>query len=238
MTKKWLGCGSDLKDKVDDIITQADNYHKQYYDSEVFTGPSLHFHQRALAASQWDEKVELIYAVLTSWGMHRMGKAGSKMQPFDKFKKSMDEIKSEVENLQGVTPEQLTDHEWQKIKCIFNDITVMASETTLVGNSKVMAHLMPELIAPIDRQYTLLYLFNRTSFKNNKEREWKLLRKIHEEFFHIVVKDENSQGKDKSFQEKAEEWMAGEKYPWNTSVLKIVDNLVIGAIRKAKSKVL
>ncbi|MGO9308153.1 MAG: hypothetical protein ACLQDL_03910, partial [Spirochaetia bacterium] len=55
-----------------------------------------------------------------------------------------------------------------------------------------------------------------------------LMRRIHEEFYYPIAYDTN-------FQQKAHSWMAtNKKYPWDTSILKIIDNLVIGAVRKRK----
>lgn len=102
----------------------------------------------------------------------------------------------------------------------------MASGTSLIGNSKVLAHLLPNLVSPIDRAYTLFFLFGSNGFQNDLEYEWKLMRKIHEEFYHPISNNQN-------FQSKAKEWMEymDNKYQWDTSLLKTIDNLVIGAVR-------
>lgn len=82
---------STLRSKVADLLEHASHYHRVYYAVETFGGPSLHFHRRALemAALDYDRCLEHIYAVLTAWGMHRMGRGGSKMQPFPAFQASM-----------------------------------------------------------------------------------------------------------------------------------------------------
>lgn len=58
-----------------------------------FTGPSTHFHLRAIervrqlgdvqAAVHDVVTVNLVYATLASWGMHRMGPAGAKLVEYD-----------------------------------------------------------------------------------------------------------------------------------------------------------
>ena len=76
------------QDKARDLIVNADRYHDAYYRAATFRGPSLYFHQRALATRESPSSLphlEYVYATLASWGMHRMGKGGSKMQPFTLF---------------------------------------------------------------------------------------------------------------------------------------------------------
>ncbi len=226
MPDRWID--QDLKPKVTDILSQADAYHEKYYASETFSGPSLHFHQRALAVAyaNWTEKIELIYAVLASWGMHRMGANGSKMQSFVSFEKSIAAVRLEIEKLRQAIPHNLSPSDWQTLERVFKEIKVMASGTTIVGNSKVLAHLIPNLVAPIDRDYTLNYLFKSKMFQNGLEREWRLMRKIHEKFYYPISDNEN-------FQNKAKTSVANSGlFPWDTSMLKIIDNLVIGAMRK------
>jgi len=98
----------------------------------------------------------------------------------------------------------------------------MASSASLVGNSKVMAHLLPDLIPPVDREYTLKFLFGNGQFKNGVEVEWKKLVQILEGFFYPAVQFP-------LFQSKAESWLVqNDRFKWDTSYLKILDNLVIG----------
>ncbi len=226
MPERWIH--KDLTHKVEDILSQADAYHIKYYASETFSGPSLYFHRRALADQDisWTEKIELIYAVLASWGMHRMGAKGSKMQRFVDFEKSITSVRTDIDMLGQKELNALTKSDWDAIERVFKGIKVMASGATIVGNSKVMAHILPKIVAPVDREYTLNYLFGNKMFQNGLEREWKLMRKILLDFYHPIATD-------RKFQDKAKVWIADEDcFQWDTSILKVVDNLVIGAVRK------
>ena len=105
----------------------------------------------------------------------------------------------------------------------------MESGTSLVGNSKVMAHLLPNLVPPVDRQYTLQFLFGNGRIKNGSE-EWTMLKKALDHFFYPVFRDPR-------FQAKAVKWRADKnRSNWDTSDLKIVDNLLIGLLKKDRSK--
>ena len=41
-----------------------------------------------------------------------------------------------------------------------------------MGNSKVLAHLLPNLIPPVDREYTLTFLFRNKQVTNGLNEEW------------------------------------------------------------------
>ena len=196
-----------------------------YYRAAVFGGPSLHFHLRSLElarAQEFERFTESVYAVLASWGMHRMGPGGSKMREFDEFHSSLRVVWPLALQLQEKTPSSLGDADWSSLKAVFCGIRCMESGTSLVGNSKVMAHLLPKLIPPLDREYTLKLLFGHGQITNGVEVEWKKLVQILSGFFYPVAQSP-------LFKSKAEGWLTDRsKFRWDTSPLKIVDNLVIG----------
>ena len=177
--------------------------------------------REAARAQDFERFVEYVYAVLPSWGMHRMG-GGPKMLEFGEFHSSMMAVWPIALSLQEKTPTTLTESDWSRLGEVFCEIHCMSSRTSLVGNSKVMTHLLPKLIPPVDREYTLNFLFRSGQITNGIEREWNKLREILEGFFYPVARSP-------LFQSKAEEWLSHtEQFKWDTSPLKIVDNLVIG----------
>jgi hypothetical protein len=213
-------------EKIKEILSNADKYHGAYYKAETFRGPSLYFHERALATRHDPAALthlEYVYATLASWGMHRMGRGGSKMQSFEVLSQSVQSLKSRISEAQTFDFREMSEIKWSILKEIFYGVKVMASGTTLVGNSKVMHHMLPNLIPPIDREYTLWFLRGNKTVRNDLETEWLLMREIISQFFIPVASNT-------SFYSKAEHWMKrNEDYPWDTSILKVVDNLVIGS---------
>jgi len=213
-------------DKISKILSNAENYHDAYYKAETFRGPSLYFHERALATRHDPASLtylEYVYATLASWGMHRMGKGGSKMRSFEVFSQSVQTLKGRIAEAQTFEFREMSEIKWAVLKEIFCGVKVMASGTSLVGNSKVMHHLLPNVIPPIDREYTLWFLRGNTTIRNDLEDEWLIMKEIISRFFIPVASD-------KTFYSKAGQWMKRkEDYPWDTSVLKVVDNLVIGS---------
>lgn len=199
-------------------------------EESIGGGPSLYFHLRTLEAGKngdLEQFAESAYALLTAWGMHRMGRGGSKMREFEDFKASLKPLWPTVLRLQQATPESLGEAGWREMREVFRGIRCMATGTSLVGNSKVMAHALPDLVAPVDREYTLRFLFGNTNIANDLEREWEKLQMILRDFFYPVVRA-------KPFTLKASEWRErAAEFRWETSPLKIADNLVIG-LRKSE----
>lgn len=215
------------------LLENLDSAHSMYYQAGIFSGPSLHFHLRSLESSQTQDLTcfsEHVYALLASWGMHRMGPGGSKMKEFHEFSDSLRKVWPAALCLQKRKPGALSSADWGSMKTVFCGIRCMASGTSLVGNSKVMAHLMPNLIPPVDRAYTLKFLYENGQIKNGIEGEWNKLSEILRGFFYPVANAP-------AFLSKVAEWKAREGiYAWDTSPLKIVDNLVIGYSRMIRAE--
>jgi len=218
----------DYAGNIEDVLRNAHEYHTAAYAAETFRGPSLYFHERCMATlgdGITEQRLEYIYGTLASWGMHRMGKGGSKMRPFADFRDSVLASEAMVAELQSTEMEDMNAEGWGLLRQFFRQIRVMATGTTLVGNSKVMAHLTPNLVPPIDRQYTLKYLRGSTNIRNDLRAEWLTMRDLLENFFYRVALEPR-------FTEAAAEWASSpDQYPWDTSALKIVDNLLIGAMK-------
>jgi hypothetical protein len=222
-----------FEDQRNRLLAALDEAHEAYYRAEIFGGPSLHFHLRSLAAARaqdFERFAEYVYGVLASWGMHRMGPGGSKMREFEEFRTSLEVVWPVALRLQERAPSHLNETDWADLKTIFCQIRCMASGTSLVGNSKVMAHLLPNLIPPVDREYTLKFLFRNGQITNGVEVEWKKLVQILEGFFYPVAQYS-------LFQSKAEVWLThNDQFKWDTSRLKILDNLVIGFLKMVRAE--
>jgi hypothetical protein len=222
-----------FEDQRNRLLSALDAAHEAYYRAEIFGGPSLHFHLRSLGAAKaqdFERFAENVYGVLASWGMHRMGPGGSKMREFDEFRTSLQVVWPAALQLQKRALGNLNKTDWSDLKTVFCGIRCMASGTSLVGNSKVMAHLLPDLIPPVDREYTLKFLFRNGQITNGIEVEWKKLAQILEGFFYPVAQSS-------LFQSKAEVWLThNDAFKWDTSRLKVLDNLVIGLVKMGRAE--
>jgi hypothetical protein len=226
----------ELKDNFATYIDKA----KSIGDS--FGGPSLYFHGRALEEAQnnflGNSHLEMIYATLASWGMHRMGITKTKLVEFTVFKKT---ILKEGENLKSLKNYKIESLDNSKLSDlitilnnVFSNLKISESEAKLVANSKTLAHILPNLVPPIDRQYTIRFFTTKNSdflnpdgkfkavpnFKNTDENEY--LQLILEKLFDFTQHIKNNN------KIKVEP-------PFNTSFPKIFDNLIMTYV-KSKAK--
>ena len=144
--------------KVDDVLKNTTQYHAKYYSVKTFGGPSLYFHRRALGFSGKVNAVirnELIYAVLTSWGMHRMGRNGSKMQPFDVFEKSVQSLLVQIDAVNKrqneekfcrvVQPKEIEENNYNLNITRYVDTFEEEEEVDIEANLREMAEIDAEL---------------------------------------------------------------------------------------------
>ena len=130
-------------------------------NNEPFTGPAKYFPEEALKSCKedflGDRHIEMIYATLTAWGMHRLGEKGAEMPDYKCFKCSILRCKSDIEELKSNEIDKLTEIE-STIKDLqdlaFNKIRASETNSRLVSSTKVLAHILPDLVPPMDWNYT------------------------------------------------------------------------------------
>jgi hypothetical protein len=166
-------------DRQVEALVQGFEHYVQVFDaSRRFGGPSIYFHDRTLErlrsfgspaeALLDDEFVESLYAVLTAWGMHRMGSRGARMEEFGVFRDSLraqlSAIAKSDQQFRRITGNGSA-HLWQvpnsevpglaeELWSIISQLKLGRSENArIVIGSKAIHHLLPELLPPIDRRY-------------------------------------------------------------------------------------
>lgn len=177
---------------------------------------------------QNDAFLENLYAVLTAWGMHRMGPGGSKLKEFSEFKKNLKNRKlaNTLEKLKSYSIENLNDIGLKEVKDLvkreLSGINIMASGSWLVGNSKLFHHLLPTLMPPIDRNHTLKHM-GKSSVPKNKERQIELLCEVVEMYLNYYRKYKEIIKK-----------LIPKKRSFDTSIIKIIDNAIVGSKERPK----
>lgn len=206
---------------------------------DSFGGPSKYFHKRALAEKNTnflsDLHIEYIYATLASWGMHRMGETKTKMKDFETFKSSILQHKDRLIYFKDVRIEEIGSNKdviIEELKQICFSICTSESDSKIVGNSKTLAHILPDLIPPIDRQYTIRFFTNKpksddkinsfvetfTNFKGIEEEKAYFSHILNKTFdFVNCIKKDADLKVDNSF---------------NTSYPKIFDNFIIAYMKE------
>jgi hypothetical protein len=207
------------------------------------SSPSVYFHYRSLEEKNKDflsnSHIENIYATLASWGMHRMGLTSTKMVDFNCFKNSILKQKSTLLELKDIKIESCNINIVElieQLKGICFSFHVSHSNSKIVGNSKALAHILPNLVPPIDRQHTVRFFSHEDISKGNYKGLYRNLadfKNLDEEkkyFNHILNKTfdfVNLISRDKNIILDSE---------FNTSYPKIFDNFIILHVKKNKPK--
>jgi hypothetical protein len=106
----------------------------------------------------------MLYATLTAWGMHRMGdtdKTKTKLTEWKVFRDSLVARADALKSFQGLNLLDLSEGEYSDVvsnlHSCYRALKLSVSGATVVVNSKALFHLLPDLIPPIDRQYTVRF---------------------------------------------------------------------------------
>jgi len=173
---------------------------------------------------------ELLYATLSSWNMNSRG---AELKDYDEFVASILSHKDDFKKLEKKT---IIDLEGQKeiIEKLFKELSLVNTNAPLVTFSKTLHFILPNLIAPIDRRYTLRFFYGK-----NSEGCFTSISKQFEVFWKIEMSySKYAKAHDLSLFVK--------ENSWNRNIPKVMDNAVIGFIsptvnqeneeRKAKEK--
>lgn len=201
--------------------------------NDSFLGPSLYFSQEALKACQKDfqgeRHIEMVYATLASWGMHRTGIGGAKMPEYNVFRDSILRNRETLEALRYKRIEELSNSELGKViqqieELCFSDYGIQATTTgsKLVSSSKTLAHILPDLVPPIDREYTVTYFYGNKNLSDKRSRD----------LLHIMLKLVHEVFQQKVFPSKAQ------TYQQTCGIIvplpKIIDNVIIDIVGATK----
>jgi hypothetical protein len=109
--------------------------------------------------------------------MHRMGPQAAKVGEFGAFIESFRAVAPELQDLwsrhitevnQSDAPET-AEAVWKVIAAL----RVSTSGTRIVAGSKALHHVLPELVPPIDRQYTFRFFSGQKAVSSGDERAFK-----------------------------------------------------------------
>ena len=214
----------DIVDKrVDELIKDVNHLAKQ--GRENFSGPSRYFYSKIIDCHKRkslkellddDNFYEYIYATLASWGMHRMGKKGAKMQEFDPFRESIHECRKELLSLDNRVLEKLRQDQINSTQnillTIFRKLKIMKTNSRIVGTSKTLHFILPNLVVPMDREYTLSFFNKKYLTPKNEE---KIFVELFNKFVDISQKLKYG-------------GINFERNDFQPSIAKLIDNAIIG----------
>lgn len=133
-----------------------------------FGGPCVYFHRECLKAGKADflskRHVEMLYATLAAWGMHRMGDARTtktRLTDWDRFLGSLTKHTEALRSFGRLRLLEISESEYSSaiiaLRPYYEDFDLSEADATIVANSKALHHLFPEFIPPIDRQHTIRF---------------------------------------------------------------------------------
>lgn len=192
-----------------------------------FPNPSIYFHMKVIDSYRGyvqkndykgllndDLFIERVYATVSLWGMAPMTQS-ARIKKFEDFKKEIDSNKKELLMLHEFKLHELNDTKKDYVRKLLADLwdnfKVMESDSQIVGNSKTLHHLLPDLLPPIDRRHALKF-FKINNLKNEKE----VYLKIFDCYYSICKK--------LSLNEDDYKKLGG----FHTSIPKLIDNAIIG----------
>lgn len=140
-------------------------------------GPSLYFYRQIMEKRRTctsvsdflSEKsnIELLYATLVSW---KMDTRGAKMLYFDDFKEYLLSCSNHFQFLENYQVNNNDD--WDEyltmIRETYDYLWVMKTGSRFVSNSKTLHFLLPDQFVPMDKRYTLKYLYNNNHESSNR----------------------------------------------------------------------
>lgn len=207
-------------------------YVSTFTNSKRFSGPSTYFHSEtirmlrdtyqydAASAIRDDTFLDSLYATLACWGLHRMGKPTNQMVERECFVDTIRKQEDSIRKLQGKQIEGLSEEEvddygkalWE----IISKIKIANNDARLVAGAKTLHHLLPFLLPPIDREYTLRCFFGKKNVTKGSTIFKQLFR-----CFYLIAQDSHEQI----------EMIMNDSDSFNlmnTSFTKVIDNAVVG----------
>ena len=215
----------DLEKDLDKCVETVKKLHEK-----LFTGPSVYFHSKAIEAAKSEsdflseKHIEMIYAMLPAWGMHRMGEGKTKVIEWKQFYDGIIKEKERLEKYKNISILNNDDFINEIVDLLFK-INVSKSDSKLVSSSKVLHHILPDLISPIDRQYSIRFMRGNENKNLNGENNEKELAKIFIcGMYDFLIKNEKELTKYKN----------SINNEFNASLTKLFDNLVVAYMRNQK----
>jgi len=217
-----------MNQRVSELIEDFDGCCDAFDRANLFTGPSAYFHSKTLTLLRQHRSasdavlnnsfIESLYATLTAWGMHRMGPGNAKLVNFPLLVESLKELHQPIKQassftLLGLNPGEL-EHVSERVWVLISDLKIGQGLTKIVAGSKALHHVLPELIPPIDREYTIRFFFHN---KNLSQGGQTAFREIYPHFYRIAME----------CSKKIEPRIG---LGMNTSTTKVIDNAIVGYV--------
>lgn len=195
-----------------------------------FTGPSRYFHQKTIAirsthgsiSTLFDDErfLEYLYATLTAWGLHRMGPGNTRLQELEAIQTSFKAHAAAIDQLAGLSLGACAEGQVQVVaRALWNvvaSLQVSVADARIVANSKALHHVLPDLVPPMDREYTFSFFYGRPTLSIDEGEAFR------EMFCHL----------DRIARRNLSHIGSRVGHGWHTGHSKVVDNAIVGFMIK------
>lgn len=160
---------------------------------------------------------DLIWDTLEAWNMNQQGaRLASRTALRDSILKHRNALNQLYRyKLHRLSKLEIIRNVRSSLYAVFTGLKVMDSKRRIVGVSKALHFLLPDLVIPIDGKYTMQFLYGYNRYSSDPNVEFETFMRILFEA-HTITKKLGLSESDISGQ------------GWNTSIPKLIDNAIIG----------
>jgi hypothetical protein len=155
---------AEVRRRVVSLIDDFDQYVEIYDRSPFKRTGQYEFHRQTIdrrtavgsveAAVHDEQFLGLLYKTLPRWGI---GMRASVLVSFTEFRSTLESHLGQLVELEPLTIESLTENVQSTIGAIdflISDLHVVDNRARIVAGTKALHHLLPNLVPPMDRQFT------------------------------------------------------------------------------------
>ena len=222
-----------MDQRVNSLSKEFSDYLEIFDSSNLFVGPSYYFHLQTLSRRNLHSNLQstlsdslfydYLYATLTSWGLHRMGRNNVKLRNIVDLRESLFNQLSSLNQFENTILTEIPQSQLyliiRDIWSILENLRISVAEFKIVANSKALHHVLPSLVPPIDREYTFKFFYNRKDLSiSEKDAFREILLQFHKLAFRHeeIINSRIGHG-------------------WHTSETKVIDNAIIGYMLNEKA---
>ncbi|MFZ0887524.1 MAG: hypothetical protein WA005_03660 [Candidatus Binataceae bacterium] len=148
-------------DPVECLLSEFENC-LDYCEQHQYTGFESHLRTMTLRnvlanagdAIDNDEFLTSLHKTLSDWGLRR-----AELVPLDEFKTVLRQHKQEIQQLEQFAIETVASDRWSDLWSVIESLKITSKRPRLVSGTKVLHHILPNLVVPVDRVYTATFLF-------------------------------------------------------------------------------
>lgn len=209
-----------VRARLGDLVNGFGRYVDRYDKLAPFSSEQALAHRSTIAALQAAGGVDAaladrafvagLYRTLKAW---RLGMRASYLMPADEFFHALQRSREAITELESFRiddsnpPDDIADRIWH----VIDDLRVVTNKARLVAGTKTLHHLLPDLVVPMDREWTgTFFALHASEWQNDQRRAF---HRLHTSFAEVA----------RATNPAAHVTGVG----WRTSCTKILDNAVI-----------